>query len=359
MLIGVPRETHRHEHRAGLTPSAAVRLVKEGHSVFVESGAGIDAHFEDHHYEAAGARIVYDREEIYRRADLVCQIGALTPEELDLLRSGSIVCGFHHLAVASQQVIERLQELETTLIGFEIIRDAAGELPVLVPFSEMAGRLAVQLAAHCLQNEEGGRGVLLGNVPGVAPPTVLVLGAGTAGSAAAAQAIAAGAHVIAIDHDLSKLRQLNAQLEGRSLTTVGGLARLENYTAIADVVIGAVLVPGSRAPTLVSEEMVKAMKPGSVVVDLSIDQGGCFETSRPTDLAKPTFRLHDTVHYCVPNLTANIARTATRAFANAWLPYLLQLADRGLDRALEEDPGLAAGIYLYRGQNDRKERDAP
>lgn len=350
MIVGVPRETHRHEHRAGLTPSAVSRLAARGHAVVVESGAGADAHFADRDYERAGARIVYSREEAYGRADVVCRVGAVARDELDLLRPGSAVCAFHHLAVASRATVERLMELQVTLLGYEIVADADGALPVLVPLSEMAGQMAVHTAAALLRNEAGGRGILLGEVPGVPPPTVLVLGAGTVGTSAARQAVASGAHVIVVDAELRRLRRLSHALPGRVVTAVAGIDRLERFTAIADVVIGAVLIPGGRAPFLVTEAMVKAMKRGSVVVDVSIDQGGCVETSRPTTLADPTFTAHGVLHYCVPNMTADIARTASRALASAALPYVTRLADLGVEEALRRDPGLARGVYLYQGR---------
>ncbi len=350
MIIGVPRETHRHEHRVGLTPSGASRLIRQGQTVIVENEAGLTAHFSDRDYQKAGAQIVYDTEEVYKRADVVCRFSMLQPQELDLLKPGTILCGFLHLAVASADTLKRLTDLNATLIGYEIIRDLHGQLPVLVPFSEMAGQMVVYIAAHYLQNEAGGRGVLIGNVTGVPPATVLVLGAGTVGSTAARLAMASGAHVIVFDADLTKLRTLNRELGRRVVTVVGGLDYLERYTAIADVVIGAVLIPGFRAPFVFSEDMVKAMKPGSVIIDVSIDQGGCVETSRPTTLDRPTFVVHNVVHYCVPNMTANIARTASRALANAAMPYLGALVCRGLETALREDRGLAAGVYMYRGQ---------
>jgi alanine dehydrogenase len=350
MIVGVPRETHRHEHRAGLTPSAVSRLCERGHAVVVEAGAGTGARFADRDYERSGGQIVYSREEAYRRADLVCRVGLLAADELDLVRRGSTICGFHHLAVASRATVERLRELEVTLVGYEIIADPDGTLPVLVPLSEMAGQMAVHTAAGLLQNEPGGRGILLGDVPGVPPPTVLVLGAGTVGTAAARQAAASGAHVIVVDQEVRRLRRIARELPGRVVTAVAGLARLERFTGIADVVIGAVLVPGGRAPFLVSEAMVQAMKPGSVIVDVAIDQGGCVETSRPTTLADPTYEAHGVIHYCVPNMTANLARTSSRALANAALPYVARLADLGVEEALRQDPGLADGVYLYRGR---------
>lgn len=350
MIIGVPREIHRHEHRVGLTPLAVARLIQQGQSVLVEKEAGLTAHFSDRDYQKVGAQIVYDTEEVYKRADIVCRVSVLSHQELDLLKPEAIVCGFLHLAVATREMAFRLMDLGATLIGYEIIRDANGDLPVLVPFSEMAGQMAVHIAAHYLQNEVGGRGVLIGNVTGVPPATVLVLGAGTVGSTAARQALASGAHVIVLDADLAKLRALNRELGGQVVTVMGGLDRLEKYTSIADVVIGAVLIPGARAPFVVTEEMVKAMKPGSVIIDASIDQGGCVETSRPTTLDRPTFVTHNVVHYCVPNMTANIARTASRALANAAIPYITELSGRKLEEVLRGDPGLAAGVYMYRGK---------
>jgi alanine dehydrogenase len=350
MIIGVPRETFREEHRVGLIPFAVARLVRHGHTVLVEKNAGETARFADVDYEEAGARIVYESEEIYQRANLVCRVGLMSTEELGMLKPGSVVCAFHHLAVAPRENLDRLMELEATLVGYEIIQDRLGELPILLPMSEMAGQMAVHIAAHYLQIETGGRGVLLGNVPGVPPPTVVILGAGTVGRASARQARASGAHVIVLDADVRKLTALSHELSGQVVTATASIKRLAQFSAIADVLIGAILIPGERAPFLVTEAMVRGMKKGSVVIDVSIDQGGCVETSRPTTLSHPTYKVHDVVHYCVPNMTANIARTASRALVNATLPYLMDLAGKGLERALSEDDGLAAGLYLYRGK---------
>jgi alanine dehydrogenase len=348
MIIGVPKETHHHEHRVGLTPFGASRLVRQGHTVVVEQGAGVTAHFFDVDYEKAGAQIVFSSEEAFRRADLVCGVEPVTAEELEQLKPGSILCNFQHLAVAPRDHVERLMQLGTTAVGYEIIRDAEGHLAVLTPFSEMAGLLAVQVAGHLLQIESGGRGILLGNVPGVPPATVVILGAGTVGHAAARHALAAGAHVIVLDHDLSKLRALDQRCPG-IVTVIAGVDRLERYTAVADVVIGAVLIPGGRAPIVVTEQMVRSMKPGSVIIDVSIDQGGCVETCRPTTLDRPTYTVHDVVHYSVPNMTANIARTASRVLSSAALPNLLELAQHGPQASLSQNPGLAAGTYMYEG----------
>jgi alanine dehydrogenase len=355
MFIGVPKESHRLEHRVGLTPYAVARLTHYGHTVVVEKGAGLTARFSDAEYEASGAQIVYSSEEAYKRADIVCRVSVLSADEIELLKPGLTICGFQHLAVTPRDQVQRLMDLETTVIGYEIIRDGSGDLPILAAMSEMAGQMAVHTAAHYLKNEQGGRGILLGTVPGVAPPTVLILGAGDVGFTAARQAVANGAHVILVDEDLTKLRRVSRALAGRVVTAVAGMAQLERFTAIADVVIGAILIPGAHAPILVTEEMVKGMKPGSVILDISIDQGGCVETSRPTTIDDPVFILHDVVHYCVPNMTANIARTASRALSNAVLPTLKDIVRKGLSQAIVEDPGLAAGIYLYRGRmvNDR------
>lgn len=350
MVVGVRKEVHHHEHRVGLTPFAVARLIQQGHAVVVERDAGTAAHFEDRHYEDAGARIVYSADEVYRRAEIVCQIGPLTPRELEMLRPESVIASFHHLAVRPREVIERLMELQVTLVGYELIEDAHGNRPVLHTFSEMAGQLAIHVAAHLLQTEAGGRGVLLGNVPGVPPPTVVILGAGAGGRSAARQALASGAHVIVLDADVRQLQAIHHEFIGRLVTAVASKRRLEQYTAIADVLVGAVLVPGARSPYVVDEDMVRSMKPGSVIVDLSIDQGGCVETSRPTTPHDPTFVVHGVLHYCVPNMTANIPRTASRALANTALPYVIRMAGQGVRRSLREDPGLAAGVYLYGGR---------
>ena len=348
MIIGVPRETHRHEHRVGLTPYGVARLTRKGHGVVVEKDAGLEARFTDSEYEAAGAQVVYSSEEAYKRADLVCRVGMLSGDELDLVKPGSVICAFHHLAVAPRTIVEGLRQLEATVIGYELVQNGEGERVVLLPFSEMAGQMAVFIAAHYLQNEMAGRGILLGTVPGIAPPTVLILGAGTVGRTAARRAAAIGAHVIVLDDNLEKLRALNREMPS-VVTQVPTPERLIQYTAIADVVIGAILIPGARAPWLITEDMVRTMRAGSVILDLSIDQGGCVETSRPTTLDNPTYVMHEVVHYCVPNMTANVARTASRALSDVVLTRVREITDRGLDAAVTDDPGLAAGLYLYRG----------
>ncbi len=350
MLIGVPKETKREENRVALTPYAVSRLTQYGHTILIEKDAGLRARFANEEYERVGAHIVYSPDEAYKRADIVCRVGLLTADELDLLKQGSVVCAFHHLAIVPRAVVQRLMELQATLIGYELIEDDKGGHPLLVPFSEMAGQMAVHLAAHYLKNRAGGRGILLGTVPGIPAPTVLILGAGTVGRTAARLALANGARVIVLDDDVEKLRTISHERAGLVETFVAGLGRLDQLTAIADVIIGSVLIPGARAPFLVTEDMVRAMKGGSVIIDVSIDQGGCIETSRPTTLHHPTFTVHDVIHYCVPNMTADIARTASRALADAIQPYLLEIGNKGLARALRDDPAMAAGVLMYNGK---------
>ncbi len=349
MVIGIPREIHRHEHRVGLSPFAVSQLTAEGHTVFVERDAGVAAHFFDRDFEDAGAQVVYSSEEVYHRADLVCRVSRPSTQELPLLKPGGVIMAFQHLAVVPRETIDHLMELEATIIGYEVIEDKTGDFPVLNPFSEMAGYMAIPLAAHYLQTEKGGRGILIGNVPGVPPATVLILGAGTVGLAAARSALGDGAHVLVVDNDMNQLRDLSHHLIGRPVTAIATKERLARYSEIADVVIGAVLVPGERAPLLITEEMVKRMKPGSVVIDVSIDQGGCVGTSRPTTIDQPTFKVHNVVHYCVSNMTANVPRTASRVMTNAALPYVKALAHKGVAAALKDDPSLAGAVHIYRG----------
>jgi alanine dehydrogenase len=349
MIIGVPREIHRLEHRVGLTPFAVSQLTAEGHTVYVEKEAGVEAHFTDRDFEESGAQIVYGPEEPYHRSDLVCRVSRPSTSELDLLKPGGVIMAFHHIAVLPRENVDRFMELGVTLIGYELIKEETGDFPVLDPFSEMAGQMAIPLASHYLQAEKGGRGILIGNVPGVPPATVLIIGAGSVGTAAARSALGDGAHVLVVDQDMGQLRALSRELIGRAVTAMATEERLARYSQIADVVIGAVLDPGERAPLLITEEMVRRMKPGSVILDVSVDQGGCVETSRPTTLDQPTFKQHGVVHYCVPNMTANVPRTASRVLTNAALPYVQAVAERGVVGALEAEPSLEGAVYLYEG----------
>jgi len=350
MIIGVPGESARSEYRVGLTPDTAAHLTRLGHTVVVQKNAGLGARFYDEEYERAGAKIVYSAEEAYKRADVVMRIGPVSADEVEMLKPGSTVCGFHHLAVAPRAVIDGLIDQGITAIAYELIEDETGNRPILTPFSEMAGMLAVHLAAHHLCTDAGGKGTLLGNVPGITPPMIVILGAGVAGQAAACQASGTGARVVVLDSDMNKLRSVNTRCHGQVSTVNVALVQMEKYVAAADVLIGAVLIPGTRAPILVTRDMVKAMPRGSVIVDLSIDQGGCVETSRPTTLDHPTFVAEDVVHYCVPNMTSSVSRTASKVLARAVLPQLDLLSESGVKGAVGSDPTLASGVVMYKGR---------
>ncbi len=351
MRIGVPKETLRHEHRVGLTPFAVSRLVNHGHQVYIERDAGKDSHFSDEDYTAAGATIVYRPEEAYGRADLVCRVSALGPEEVQFLTPGTTLLGFQHLAVAPKEVVNQLIEREVTVVGYEIVEGSHHSRPVLSALGEIAGRMVINTATTLLEHESGGRGIILGSVPGVAPATVVVLGGGTVGRTAAATATALGAHVIVLDMDIEHLRRVVDACQGHNIVTaVASKRNLARYTEIADVLIGAVMVPGGRSPYVVSEQMVASMKPGSAIIDVAIDQGGCVETSRPTTLDDPTFKVNGVTHFCVPNITTNAPRTASRALSISAIPHILEVANEGLDTALRNHAGLARGVYLYRGR---------
>lgn len=350
MDIGIVRDDARQEHRTALTPTGVRTLTHQGHAVFIESKAGEDSGFHDAFYQEAGGTLVYSRQEVYDRAEVLLKISPLTPGDCRQLKPQQVVFGFHHLAVASRTVIDALKEKDITVIGYEIIEDATGELPILTSMSEIAGQMSVHVGAHYLQNEQWGRGVLFGGVPGVPEAAVVILGAGVVGMNATEAALGMGGHVVLLDQDIKKLRRA-ADLFGKRVTTGAANQRnLDKAVRFADVLIGCVSIHGERAPHLVTADHVKAMKRRAVLVDVSIDQGGCVETSRPTTLADPVFIEHEVIHYCVPNMTSNVSRSATYALTNTSLPYVEQIARYGLERALEQDPGLRNGVYFYHGQ---------
>ncbi|MDM7915595.1 MAG: alanine dehydrogenase [Candidatus Eisenbacteria bacterium] len=350
MDFGVPLERHRTEHRVGLIPRGARILVDLGHRVFVETGAGEASRFPDAAYREAGAEVVFRREEVYRRCEVVLGVNAPTMEEIGLTSEGQTLLAFWHLAVAPKPVVAEMNTRRLSAIGFEAIEADDGDRPVLRSMSELAGQMTIHTAAHLLQRESGGRGILLGASPGIAPATIVILGAGTVGQTAAESAVGSGAQVIVLDQDLEKLRALHQEYGGRVVTGVADRNTIAHYVQIADVLIGAVLVPSTgHAPYLVTRDMVATMRAGSVIIDLSIDQGGCVETSRPTTIDDPTFVFADVVHYCVPNMTADIPRTASKALTNAHAPFLEAIARLGLDEALRANPSLARGTYMYRG----------
>jgi len=349
MLIGVPREVKTHEYRVGLTPGSIRELVHHGHKVIVETCAGADIGFDDASYEAVGAGILPSGREVLAAAELIVKVKEPQPHEVAALRKGQVLFTYLHLA-ADKVLAEALIKSGAVAIAYETVTDARGGLPLLAPMSEVAGRMAVQVGAHCLEKEQGGIGVLLGGVPGVPAAKVVILGGGVSGTNAARMAMGMEAYVTVIDRSLPRLYELDLQFGAQLHTLFSTMENIEHEVIAADLVIGAVLIPGAAAPKLVSRALVRAMKPGAVVVDISIDQGGCFETSRPTTHAAPTYVEEGVVHYCVTNMPGAVARTSTVALNNATLPYVLALADHGWQRALGEDAHLRNGLNICRGR---------
>ncbi len=350
MEIGIPVEPHQGEYRVGLTPQGVTFLAQAGHRCYVERGAGQGAGFQDTAYEKAGARIVYDVQEVYGRADLILKVGTPTANELALLRQNQTVCAFWHLAACPREVTQTLVETRVTAVAYETIQRDDGCLPVLHPLSEIAGRMAPQIAARLLQNDGGGSGILISGIAGIPPIDVCILGGGTVGINAALTFLGLGARVLVLDQRLDRLQLIEERFEGRIATMIAYESNIARVVAFANVLVGAVLVPGARAPVLVTREMVRSMRPRSVILDFSIDQGGCVETSRPMTHKDPVFVEENVIHYCVPNVPGVVARTATQAYLNAALPYIQKIADLGVEAAAEADPTLKRGIAVHNGQ---------
>ncbi|MDX1431563.1 MAG: alanine dehydrogenase [Gammaproteobacteria bacterium] len=354
MLIGVPREIKNHEYRVGLTPQSVREVCHYGHEVVVESDAGFGIGASDADYEAAGATVVAGASDVFARAEMIVKVKEPQAGERAMLRPGQILFTYLHLAPDPEQTKD-LVESGAICIAYETVTSPTGGLPLLAPMSEVAGRLAVQAGAHCLEKVHGGMGILLGGVPGVDPANVVVLGGGVVGTHAAHIAIGMGADTWVIDRSADVLRALWRQF-GRPLNTVHATrVSIEQHVLMADLVIGGVLVPGAAAPKLVTAEMVRRMKPGSVVVDVAIDQGGCFETSRPTTHADPTYIVDDVVHYCVANMPGAVPRTSTHALNNVTLPFVLTLAAKGYKKAMEDDPHLRNGLNVHKGHITQRE----
>jgi len=349
MLIGVPKEIKVHEYRVGLTPSGVRELVSHGHKVIVQTQAGAGIGLSDALYVTAGAEIVADAATVFSRADMIIKVKEPQPVECKMLREGQLLFTYLHLAPDPEQT-RGLVDSGCVAVAYETVTDARGGLPLLAPMSEVAGRMSIQAGAHALEKAQGGTGVLLGGVPGVAPADVVVVGGGVVGYNAAKVAVGMGASVTILDRSLPRLNWLDTTFDGRLKTLYSTADALENAVAQADLVIGAVLVPGAAAPKLVTRAMLRQMKPGSVVVDVAIDQGGCFETSHATTHQNPTYVEEGVVHYCVANMPGGVARTSTFALTNATLPYALALADKGYAKALQDDPHLLAGLNVYRGK---------
>lgn len=348
MRVGVPKEIKVHEYRVGLVPAGVRELVTAGHQVLVQSTAGAGIGVDDAAYTAAGAKIVGTAKEVFDGADLVVKVKEPQLAECKMLRPGQVLFTYLHLAADPEQA-KALMVSGATAIAYETVTSADGSLPLLTPMSEVAGRMSVQVGAACLQKANGGIGVLLGGVPGVPPAKVVVLGGGVSGTAAAEIAVGMRADVTVVDRSLKRLRALDALFAGRLQTAASTTEAIESLVTQADLVIGAVLVAGAAAPKLVTRDMVRRMRPGAVMVDISIDQGGCFETSRPTTHADPTFVVDGVVHYCVTNMPGAVPRTSTFALTNATLPYAKMLAEHGAANAMKLDPHLAHGLNVHQG----------
>lgn len=348
MLIGVPKEIKNHEYRIGLSPASVHELVKNGHQVMVENNGGAAIGFDNAQYEAAGAEIIDDAKAIFDRADMIVKVKEPQPQECEMLRPGQLLFTYLHLAPDPRQT-ELLIKSGASCVAYETVTDNNGGLPLLAPMSEVAGRMSIQAGAHHLEKAQGGSGVLLGGVPGVAPGKVTVIGGGVVGTHAAEMAVGLGAEVTILDRSLPRLRQLDEQFKGRAKCVYSTSHAIEASVTDADLVIGAVLIPGAAAPKLLTRDMLPKMRPGSVVADVAIDQGGCFETSKATTHAEPTYVVDGVVHYCVANMPGGVARTSTLALNNATLPFALALANKGLKQALADDAHLRNGLNVYSG----------
>lgn len=350
LTIGIPKEIKDNEYRVALTPAGVETLVRSGHNVLVEKGAGEGSGFPDEQYKAAGSRLIPDAKTVWQEADMVMKVKDPIKEEFSYFREGLVLFCFLHLA-AEPELTQALAEKRVTAIAYETIQLSDGSLPVLAPMSEIAGRMSVQIGAHYLEKGHGGKGVLLGGVPGITPGHVVVIGGGGVGANAAKAALGLGAQVTLLDIDANRLRYLDDVLAGRIQLLMSNPAHIADAVQTADLLIGAVLIPGSRAPRLVTEDMVKSMMPGSVIVDVAIDQGGVIATAdRVTTHSQPTYEKHGVIHYAVSNIPGAVPRTATMALTNAILPYAEQLAAKGLRKALKENAALRKGVNIHGGK---------
>jgi len=348
MRIGVPKEIKNHEYRVGMTPPAVRELTSRGHEVFVETMAGDAIGLSDAHFTRAGARILPSADEVFASADMVVKVKEPQPVEIKRLRPGQTLFTYLHLAPDPLQT-KGLLESGAIAIAYETVTDLRGGLPLLAPMSEVAGRMSIQAGAHCLEIAQGGRGMLLGGVPGVLAAKVVILGGGVVGTNAARMAMGLEAHATVMDVSLHRLYELDLQFGAKLNTVYSTIDSIEEHVTNADLVVGGVLLPGAAAPKLITEKMVRQMKKGSVIVDVAIDQGGCAETSHPTTHADPTYKVHDVVHYCVANMPGAVARTSTFALNNATLPFIVALADQGPEKAMRANPHLRAGLNAYKG----------
>ncbi len=354
MNIGVINESAKIENRAGLNPSGVSFLADKGHTVYVQAGAGLKSGYTNEEYTAQGAQIVFTKEEVFGRSDIVLNISPLSQEECQLVKKDQILLGFHHLAIARKAIVEELLQKNVTMIGYEIIQEEDDALPFYESLGEVAGQMCLVIAGHYLQTNQGGRGMILGGVVSVPPATVVIIGSGVLARSATRAMLGAGAHTIVIGHNMERLRRIEEMTSGRVITLMGSKYNLARITRVADVLIGAVLRPGERAPIMITRDMVKTMRKGSVVIDLAIDHGGCIETSRLTTLEHPTFIDEGVIHYCVPNITSSVSRTSTKVLSNLIVRYLHLIGDCGIEAALQADDSMRRGVYLHRGHIVKK-----
>jgi len=354
MNIGVINESNKIENRAGLSPSGISFLVEKGHNVYVQAGAGLKSGYTNEEYSSLGANIVFTKEEAFGRSDVVLNISPLDEEESKLVKKDQILFGFHHLAVSRKNILEELLKKNVTMLGYEIVQKQDGELPFIECLSEIAGQMCLVISGHYLQTSQGGRGLVIGGVVSVPPATAVVVGSGVLARSAIKAMLGAGAHTIALGSHMDRLRDLEEMTSGQLVTLMASQYNLTRMAKIADILIGAVLRPGEIAPVMITRQMVNSMKKGSILIDLSIDQGGSSETSHLTTLDQPTYIDEGIIHYCVPNITSTVSRTSTKVLSNMVVPYLLHIGDSGINNTLKEDQSLASGIYVYKGQLVRK-----
>jgi alanine dehydrogenase len=355
MIIGVPKERRTFEFRVGLTPAAVQMLTKHGHTCYVEHNAGEGAGFSDHEYELAGARVVYTAHEVFGRADLLLKVARPTYDELEWQRPGTTIMGLLHLFSSRRDKIDKLQEKEVTAVSYETISLPDGSLPVRHPLSQIGGRLVAQISAHLLQNDANGKGILLGGNAGVPPAEVVIVGAGVVGTYATRAFVGMGAHVTVLDANYEALQRIYDAFPG-VVTMNSTEHNLTRTAAYADVLVACILIPNERPPHVITRTMVRSMRPRSLIMDVSIDEGGCVETSRPTTHDHPTFIEEGIVHYCVPNIPSIVARTSTYAFLNAAFPYILEVANKGVEQAISDNPAIESGTVIYKGEVLRLER---
>jgi len=349
MNIGIPKERRSFEYRVGLTPSYVKMLIRQGHVCYVEHDAGVGAGYSDPDYERAGARIVYTPHEVFGRADLLIKVTRPVLEEIEWMRPGTTLCGLLHLGSAQHDKIEKLLQSEITAIAYEQISLPDGSMPVRRSLSAIGGTMAAQIAARLMQNDAGGKGILIGGAAGVPPAEVVIIGAGISGTCAARAFYGLGAHVTVLDISVKALQEIHDKFPGVT-TLVSNPITVARACTYADVLVGAILVPQERPPIVVTREMVRSMKPRSILMDISIDEGGCVETSRPTTHEHPTYIEEGVIHYCVPNISSTVSRTATHVYLNAAFPYILEIATKGVEAAIAENPAIESGVGTFHGQ---------